>query len=140
MNDPNEYILHGDVEAACVDLLRSASEVIALCPTTNISTDLIGYQLGIPWVMCERQGGALKHPHAVDKPRVDFEVRGRLRADALDLAQVCQAVLFRESTRYAGKGVRIMAAKVETGIYRHYDKDEENFIYVFSLRLTTRPA
>jgi len=139
-NDPFEYIVQGDIEAACVDILRSASEVTTLCPTNNISTDLVGYQLGVPWVMVERQGGARRYPYITAKPRVDFECRAMTRADAHDLAQVCLAVVIRESTRYAGKGVRLMNAKVETDIYRHYDKPDEAVIYIFALRLTVRPG
>lgn len=139
-NDPFEYILHGDPEAACVDILRNATEVTALCPATNVSTDLVGYQLGNPWLMVSLEGGARRYPFVIAKPRVDFEVRALRRSDALDLAQVCVAVIFRESTRYAGKGVRITHARVETDIYRHYDKDDEQVIYVFALRLTTKPG
>lgn len=139
-NEPMEYILQGDSEAACVDILRSAAEVTALCPATNITTDLVGYQLGNPWVMVERQGGALRYPYYIDRPRIDVECRALRRADAHDLAQVCQAALIRQSTTYAGKGVRLTNAKVETGVYKHFDKDNEVAIYVFSLRFTATPG
>lgn len=140
---PFEFILQGDVEAACVAILMSATEVTTKCPATNISTDEVGFAgavSGDPWITVQRQGGSLLYPYVIDKPRIDFGCHARLRSDALDLAQAAQASIIRESMRYAGKGVRIIHAVIETGLYRHYDKQDEAVIYVFSLRLTTRPG
>jgi hypothetical protein len=139
--EPGPYVVQGDVEAAVVDLLKGASEVTALCASSNISTDLKGYVAGAPWVLVERAGGARRYPFVVDRPRIDITVRsGDRRSVVQALAQTVQAVLFREAARYSGHGVIITGAKEETGLFRANDKLNDYPTYYFSVRLTVKPG
>lgn len=133
-----EYIVFGDSEAATVDILQNASEVMAFSPV-KITTDLVGYDRGMVWIEVTRQGGSYRFPRQ-DRPRIDIEVYAPKRSVAHDLIQVCQGVMFREQNNYTGKGVRYVACQVETGIFESTDKLTEEYRYILSLRLIVKPA
>lgn len=134
----HEYILFGDAEAAVVDILSHAPEIVALNPE-GVSTSLIGYQRGDLWIEVTRQGGSYSFP-LPESARIDIHAYGRLRSDALDLISICQAVMFREAGTYTGHGCSLVACQVETGIFESSDKDTDQINYALSLRLTVKPA
>lgn len=133
------YIEHGDVEGACIDILKNAPEIIALTPSVRVSSNLLHYEAGDRWIEVVREGGALPWPKKADKPRVDFMCYGNSRTEALKTAQVALAVICRAMGTYVGFGVKLLDVKVETGIYRLPDKPTDAPRYFFSLRLTCTP-
>ncbi len=135
----DQLIVHGDVEGAVVHLLTSATEVTALSPV-RISTSLVGYTRGDLWVVVERLGGKiLGQSRKADTPRVDIDVYGSTRSQALQLISTIQGVLLRDSQNYVGNGLRMTAATVESGITRLDDKLQEVPRYLLSVRLTCTP-
>src|ERR1700749_786578 len=141
MPDPFALPLHGDVEAAVVDLLRSATEVTALGDSAHISTDLKGYTKGDLWVMVGRQGGNIGATPAnrIDRPRIDIEVYGQTRTPTFNLINMAQAVILRDGRTYTGHGLRMTASTVESGIVRLDDKLQELPKYVLAVRLSCVP-
>lgn len=132
-------VVHGDSEGACIDILKTAPEILALTPVPTISSNTRGYLAGARWITVVREGGATPFPHKADKPRIDFMCYGNSRTEANETAQVAQAVLRRAMGEYVGYGVRLLDVKIETGIYRLPDKDTDSPRYFFSLRLTCTP-
>lgn len=135
-----QYVLQGDVEAACINLLKDAPEITGFAGgAPRVSSDLQGFQMGARWVMVSREGGSLAWPK-IDYPRLDFNIYGETRKVAHDLAQVAQAVMFRSmDSTFPQFGVRITNVKVETGILRAPDPSTGSLRYVFALRLTCVP-
>lgn len=135
------YIKQGDVEAAVISVLRSASEITAFsggAPT--VSSDYTGYTAKARWIMVTREGGNLIWPN-IDKPRIDIQVLAETRSVALSLAQVAQAVIFRAMGQaFPTYGTTISGVKVETGITRVPDKETGSPRYIFALRLICKPA
>lgn len=131
--------LQGDVEAACVDILDSNIPLATLFPGLKISTDLVGYQEGDQYIMIARKGGNSSPWQKVDKPRLDFNVYGDTRANAIDIAQLALKAMFEAQTNYVGKGVKLQTVKVESGLSRIPDRLNESFRYVMALRLTVTP-
>lgn len=129
------YLVFGDVEAACIDELKNASEVLAFTGI-RVSSDFNGYQTPARWITVSREGGNVVEL-ALDKPRIDFQVLAETRTVAHNIAQVAQAVIFRAiGKKYPTHNVQIADAEVETGIFRVPDKETGSPRYVFSLRLT----
>lgn len=137
-NHPQEYILQGDSEAACIDILQHSSHVSPFAPV-QITTNLNGYTAGDVWIEVTRQGGSYKW-HAPSYPRIDFSVYAAKRSTAHDLAQVCLAVMFSNQNNYTGFGVRFIACEVETDLFEAQEKDTNQYKYIFSLRLVVKPA
>jgi hypothetical protein len=131
-------IVHGDIEGACLDILKNATEIQALT-LDGISSNLKDYRRGKKWIQVVREGGALPWPKKADKSRVDFMCFGNTRPEAHNIAQVAQAVLCRAMGAYVGFGVRLIDVKTETGVYRLPDKDTDSPRYMFSLRITCTP-
>ena len=131
--------LHGDTEAAVVDILLTDPDFQAAFPNCQVSTDLVGYQAGDQWIEVARKGGNLTPWQKIDKPRIDFYIFGANRADALDIGQMCMRTIFAAMGNYVGKGIRLVSGVVETGLTRTPDKQTDSARYVLSLRLTVVP-
>lgn len=136
-----QYIKQGDSEAACVSILRTATEISAFPGgAPNVSTNVVGYTMGDRWIMVSREGGTTVWP-SVDKPRIDFNVYAETRAVAHDLAQVAIAVMFRAmGQRYATYHLFLTDVTMETGLVRVPDKPTGAERYIFALRLTITPS
>lgn len=134
-----ELIVQGDVEWCLCDLLLEQSEITDYSPSFQVKTDLKGYTKDSRYIHVKLNGGTWVYPKP-SKPRVDFEVYAESRSVAQEAAQKALAVIFREAGSYTARGVRLGWPLVETGIFRVPDKDTESPRYVFSLRLTIRPA
>jgi hypothetical protein len=137
----NEFTvaLHGDSEAACVDILKLYAPLTTGFPAVTIATSLRGYTKDKQWVFIARKGGNSNPWMAVDKPRIDFNIYAATRADAHDIAQLVLTGMLSAQTNYVGKGVRLQYVRVETGISRAPDLDNDSDRYVLSLRLTVTP-
>lgn len=134
-------IIHGDPEAAVVDVLRTSTEVQAFIDTDNISTSLEGYNTSDStqkWVMVSTEGG-WQDKVAAYKPRIDIECFAGTRSAAYDLAKTCFAVVIA-SFGYRGNGLFICDVRSEMGPTRIPDRPTENFRYVSSVRLTVTPS
>src|SRR6476646_3303424 len=97
-------IVHGDVEGACIDILKTSTEIQAL-NLDGVASNLKGYQRGKKWIEVVREGGALPWPRKADKPRVDFMCFANSRTEASEIAQVAQAVICRAMGAYVGYGI-----------------------------------
>lgn len=131
--------LHGDSEAACIDILKNYAPLMSAFPDVKISADLRGYTAGSRWIYVTRKGGNSNPWMAVDKPRIDFNVYAATRADAHDIAQLVLHGMLMAQANYSGKGIRLQFVRVETGISRAPDPDNDSDRYVLSLRLTVTP-
>lgn len=131
--------LHGDSEAACQDILKNFTQLTTAFPAVNIKCDLRGYTAGMQWIYITRKGGNNTPFMKVDKPRIDFNVYAATRADAHDIAQLVLKGMLLAQANYVGKGIRLQFVRVETGISRAPDKDNDSDRYVLSLRLTVTP-
>lgn len=134
---PQEYFPSGDIEAAVVDILKNASEIIAL-GVTKVTTDMKGFSRGDNWIMVERQGGSFPWPKP-EHARIDIECIGPNRAAANDMIRVVQAVMFREQNNYVGKGVRYISCSVESGVFKSTEKNTDQTRYVLALRVVHTP-
>jgi hypothetical protein len=135
-----EYIIHGDAEAAIVDILMNLTpELSFFSGTPTISTNLVGYTVGDRWVMVTQEGSLEEWP-VIDRPRIDFEVYAERRSVARDIAAICLASVKYQMGRYTGFGLFLSDARVEQGLTRVPDKYQESVRYVFAVRLTTRPS
>lgn len=136
-----QYIKHGDIEAAMIHILSTASEIVNFsggAPT--VRADYIGYNMGDRWIQVIREGGSKTWP-VIDRPRVDFQVLADRRSVALELAQVAEAVIFREmGQRFPTYGVFIADAKEETAPFRAPDKETGSYRYIFAIRFTCTPT
>ncbi len=136
-----DFIKQGDVEAAVISVLRTATEITAFpggAPT--VTSDYEGYQARARWIMVTREGGNIVWP-SIDKPRIDIQVLAETRTVASSLAQVAQAVIFRAMGQvFPTYGTTISGVKVETGITRVPDRETGSPRYIFALRLTCKPA
>lgn len=131
--------LHGDSEAACIDILKNYSPLMTAFPNVNISANLRDYTNGDQWVFVTRKGGNSSPWMKVDKPRIDFNVYAASRADAHDIAQLVLHGMLMAQANYKGKGIRLQFVRVETGISRSPDPNNDSDRYVLSLRLTVTP-
>jgi hypothetical protein len=133
--DKWEYIIQGDIEAALINILRSADEIQDFAGgEPNVSTTLDGYNIGDRWVAVSLEGGSFKWPKIV-RSRVDFNVFAETRTVAHDISQTILAVLFREMGQPSPTyGLRTFRFRVETGPVRADDKLTDAPRYVFSLR------
>lgn len=132
------YVEQGDAEGACIDILNNAAEIQAITGVT-VSSNMIDFERGDRWIEVIQEGGARPWPYKGDKPRIDFMCYAESRPQALKIAQVAMAVILRAMGDYAGFGIKLHDAKVETGIYRVPDKLTDSYRYTFSLRLTCTP-
>lgn len=129
---PQPFVVHGDVEALIVEVLKNAPELSPYEPT--ISTDLRDYNESDRWVMVTVEGGAKEIWNVVNKPRIDFEVRAERRSVAHDMAQICEGAVFR-AIPYSAFGATLCMVREELGLVNVPDKEEvESYRYIFSLR------
>lgn len=133
-----EFIEHGDVEAAVVDILLNYTPELSVYPDLMISTNLVGYSFGSRFI-CVSQEGSIESFPTIDRPRIDIEVFAERRSVARDISSIVLASLKYNMGRYRGNGLFLSDARVEQGLTRVPDKREECERYVFALRLTTRP-
>lgn len=131
--------LHGDSEAACIDILKNYAPLTSQFPTVSVSANLRDYTAGKQWVFVTRKGGSADPWQKVDKPRIDFNVYAASRADAHDIAQLALHGMLMAQANYVGKGIRLQFVRVETGLSRSPDPDNDSDRYLFSLRLTVTP-
>lgn len=130
-----EYIVHGDLEAAMVHIIRTASEVVNFGGgAPHVSTSLRGFEVGDRRVVISLEGGSFRWPIQT-RSRVDVNVFAETRTVAHDLVQIILAVLHREAGQPSPDyGLRITKHRVETGPVRADDKISDSPRYVFSLR------
>lgn len=137
-----EYILHGDAEAAVVDIIKNYTPELNSYSGLTVSTDMRGYVRGHLWVEVALEGGSYKFLHQ-KRSRVDITVYGPIgteeRGTAYDISAIIQASLFAMQTGYKGHGVNYQTAQIETDIFRSNDKEEDPVRYIQSLRLLLLP-
>ena len=128
-------VVQGDVEAAIIDIIRSAPEIQAFPGgAPQVRTTLDGFQAPMRWVVVSLEGGSFKWPLLV-RARIDVNVFAETRTAAHDLVQLILAVLHREAGQpSAAYGVRITKHRIETGPIRADDRLNDSPRYVFSLR------
>lgn len=134
------FILQGDAESACVDILINHTPELAAYPgaTPRVSTDMRGYVSPARWISVIQYGASDAWPK-VDKPRIDFEVITEDSRSAYDFCRIIQASMVR-AIGYRGNGLFLSDVTVEMGINRIPDKLTENPRYILSLRLTITPS
>ncbi len=136
-----EFILHGDAEAAVVDILKNSTPELPHFPphpTLHITTNLINYDPQERWIVVTQEGSMEKWPK-IDRPRIDVEVFAERRSVAKDIASISLASLKEHMGAYTGFGLTITDVALEQGITRIPDKFQEASRYLFSVRLTTVP-
>jgi hypothetical protein len=134
---PKETIPGGDIEAAIVEIISSAAEIVAL-NVTSVATDMKGFNRGDRWIIISRQGGSYPWPKP-EHARIDFECIAESRAAANDMIRACQTIMFREQNNYVGKGVRYISCSVESGIFQSFEKNTDQTRYVLALRVVHKP-
>lgn len=135
------YVVSGDIEAACIHVLRTAPEIIGFsggAPT--VTTTLDGYPIGGRWIAVSREGGTFNWP-VTTRARVDFNVFASTRTVAHDIAQVALAVLFREMGQDTtpSYGLVVTDITIETNLIRADDRLNDSPRFLFSLRITYVP-
>lgn len=139
----NEYILHGDAEAAVVDIIKNNTPELAGYAPFTVSTDMVGYVKGALWIEVALNGGSYKFLRD-KRSRIDITVYAPSGADgrgiAYDISAIIQASLFAWQNSYTGHGVFFQACQMETDLFRANDKEEDPVRYVQSLRLLLLPA
>jgi hypothetical protein len=136
-----EYIVHGDAEAAVVDILKNDTSELphnSPHPPLRITTNLIGYTPGQRWINVSQEGGVEKWPK-IQRVRIDLEVFAERRSIAKDITEICIASLKRAMGSYSGFGLFISDVKVEMGPTRIPDNLQETPRYVAAVRLTVVP-
>lgn len=136
-----EYILHGDAEAAVIDILKNDTPQLPHFPPNpplHIKANLVGYALGERWIVVTQEG-ALEVWPKIQRPRVDVEVYAERRTVAKNIAEVCLASLKYHMGDYTGFGLTLTDVKLEQGVTRIPDKLGESSRYIFSVRLTVVP-
>lgn len=136
-NDPKEYIIYGDAEAAVVDILKNAPEIQAFSPI--VTTSLNNYDAGNRYIEITRAGGSYRFPR-YERPRIDIITYAERRSVAYDMIATAQAVMFREQGNYMGHGVNYLVCQVESGIFESNEKDTDQVRYILSLRLILKAS
>lgn len=136
-----EFIVHGDAEAAIVDILLNETPQLSTfnISPSKISTNLVGYEFGDRYIVVNQEG-SLEHFPAIDHPRIDVEVYAERRSVAREIAAICLASIKYQMGRYRGHGLFLGDARVEQGLTNIPDKRQECSRFVFAVRLTTRPS
>lgn len=137
-----EYIIHGDAEAAVVDILKYDTPELPLAPphpTLHISTNMLTYDPGERWIVVTQQGATETWPK-ISRPRIDIEVFAERRSVAKEICEICLASLKRSMGNYSGFGLFISDCKLEMGATRIPDKLQETTRYVAAVRLTVVPS
>jgi hypothetical protein len=130
----DDFIRHGDVEALIIKILEETPELPA---GVRIAPDLRGYTDSMTWVTVSQEGSNKAQWNVINKPRIDVDVRSTRRSLARDVAEICEAAIFR-ATNARAFGASISQVKEEMGITRIPDaKDDASYRYVFSLRVVT---
>ena len=137
-----EYIVHGDAEAAIIDILINDTPELPHFPphpTLTISSNMIGYEAGDRRIVVTQEGSLRGWPK-IDKPRIDIDVLAERRSIAKEIAAISLASIERSMGNYSGFGLILTDVKLEQGITRVPDKLQEAERYIFSIRLTTVPS
>jgi hypothetical protein len=133
-------VVFGDAEAAVVDILSEASGVTAFTGVT-ISTDLIGYGAGQPWITVSRTGGVPTLWMRLDNALITFDVRADDKGQAFDMAEAARAAVFDARGVYAGRGLELYDVVDTTGLTWSPDEQQPSTPrYEFTLSLVTRPT
>lgn len=128
----DEFVRHGDAEALIIKILEETPELPA---GVRVSSDLRGYDASLTWVTVAQEGSNKAQWNAINKPRIDVDVRSTRRSLARDVAEICEASIFRAINARAF-GASVSQVKEEMGITRIPDsKDDVSYRYVFSLRV-----
>lgn len=134
---PWPYIVHGDAEAAIVDILiNDTPELLGL--NVFITTTWQNYAPGDRRIIVSQEGSLEIWPK-IDKPRIDVDVVAERNSVARNIASIALASIRRRMGDYQGFGLSITDVKLEQGLTRVPDKFQETSRYIFSLRLTTVP-
>ena len=130
-----EMIIHGDAEALVRHIFVNLTPEL-VGKNITFSTDLVGYQEGDRWVVVSQEGSSKALWNIINKPRIDFEVNAESRSAAKDIAEICEASIFR-AVGVSAYGATLTAVREETGPTRVPDKEQDaSHRYVFALRLT----
>lgn len=135
-------IIHGDCEAAVLDILRNDSPELPHYPPNpplHISTNYLGYAVGQRRIIVTQEGASMKWPK-ISRARIDIEVLAERRTVAKEIIEICIASVFRQMGDYRGFGLFISDIKLEQGATRIADKLQEGSRYVCALRLTVVPS
>lgn len=141
MTNQWEYLVHGDSEAAIVDILKNDTPELPHNPphpTLHITTNMVSYNPLERWVIISQEGSIRGWPK-IDRPRIDVQVLAERRSVAHEIASIALASIERAKGSYFGFGLTITDVKLEQGLTRVPDKLEETSRYIFSVRLTTVP-
>ncbi len=136
-----EFIVHGDAEAAVVDILSNDTPELPHYPpnpSLTISTNLVGFTPNDRWILIEQEGASEKWPK-ISRPRIDIDVFADRRSVAKDIIEICLASLKRAMGDYSGFGLFISDVKIEMGPTRVPDNLQEVARYVAAVRLTIVP-
>ncbi len=137
-----EYIVHGDAEAAVIDILSYETPELPHYPPNpqlRISTNLIGYTPGSRRIVVSQEGAIEKWPK-IQRVRIDIEVFAERRSVAKDIIEICLASLKRAMGSYSGFGLFISDCKMEMGPTRVPDPMQETSRYISAMRLTIVPS
>lgn len=143
MSHPWEYIIHGDAEAAVIDLLKNDSPELPHLPPhppLTISGSMNGFDTGKRWIFVTQEGSFRRLPK-IDRPRIDVQVYAERNSIAKNIADRALASILRARGHYKGFGLRIVDVRLEQGLTEVPDKFQETEIsrYIFAVRLTTVP-
>lgn len=132
------YVRHGDPVAAAIDILTNHTPELAEYEIVNIAGDMTNWVSPQRWIQVSREGGLRVWPK-LSKPRLDFDVYAENSNVCADIADICEASIFRAQYEYRGYGVRLQKVIEEVGPVEAYDKHQETPRYFFTLRLHTTP-
>lgn len=140
MPDLYPFLPSGNAEAAVIDILKNHTpELIPYAPT--ISATMVGYDdPSLNWIEVTQYGGSMRHLGKVDKPRIDIACLSPDIDEARAMCAIAQASLVRIMGNYSGHGLILTDVKLETGINRVPDKNQETSRYIVALRLTCTPS
>lgn len=137
-----EFIIHGDAEAAVVDIFTNDTPELPHFPPNpplHISVNMLGYEAEQRRIVVIQEGATERWPK-ISRPRIDVEVYAERRSVAKDIAEICLASVKRAMGDYSGFGLFISDVRLEQGITRIPDKLQESSRYLFSVRLTVTPS
>lgn len=143
MSSDFPLVIHGDIEAACVDILRSHTLIVNFAGgAPEVKTDLVGYVEHSRRIVVSAEGSSqYGNLQKIKMPRVDIDCYGENRETAHDLAQLAEAILLqvRGGKAYSGNGLTITDVREEMGPIRVPDKESDVMRYYFALRFEIIP-
>ena len=129
----------GDPTSAVIDILSSAPQIQAF-NCNGISSNMVGFQRGMRWIIVDIHGGSWKWP-APPHPRVDIECIAEKRTTAYQIMATCLAVMFAAQNNYRSieNNINLVCTQIETFPFESSEKDTDQVRYITSLRLIVRP-